>query len=372
MPDFSTAEYQARTRIAQAWMADAGLDAVFFSTEAEIRYFTGFRTLFWQSPTRPWYLVLPAAGDPIAVIPQIGAPLMRQTWVQDIRTWAAPASDDDGVGLLRDALAGVSRVGTPMGQETHQRMPMADFLNLSTNVEFMDCTAQVLRQRALKSDAEVGIISRICNIGCDAFAKVPQLAASGRSLQSIFRAFKIELLRAGAEDVPYLVGGAGPGGYSDVISPPSDVPLAKGDVLMLDTGASLSGYFCDFDRNFAVGRPSAQIVAAHHRLWDATEAGMTAATQGASCADVFRAMAELLGDAGDVGRMGHGLGSQLTEWPSLIDWENTPLQAGMVITLEPSMDLGQGRMMVAEENILITQGAPKLLTRRCPRDIVVI
>ena len=52
--------------------------------------------------------------------------------------------------------------------------------------------------------------------------------------------------------VPYLVGGADAGGYRDVISPPDETPLCKGDVLMLDTGATWDGYYCDFDRNFAI------------------------------------------------------------------------------------------------------------------------
>ncbi|MGC1488801.1 MAG: hypothetical protein WA784_13545 [Albidovulum sp.] len=48
-------------------------------TEPEVRYFSGFQTLSWQSPTRPWFLFVPAAGKPIANIPEIGAALMRRT-----------------------------------------------------------------------------------------------------------------------------------------------------------------------------------------------------------------------------------------------------------------------------------------------------
>ncbi|MGB7271577.1 MAG: hypothetical protein WBC90_18895 [Albidovulum sp.] len=48
-------------------------------TEPEERYFSGFQTLSWQSPTRPWFLFVPAAGKPIANIPEIGAALMRRT-----------------------------------------------------------------------------------------------------------------------------------------------------------------------------------------------------------------------------------------------------------------------------------------------------
>ena len=49
-------------------MADANLSAVLLTTEADIAYFSGFRTPFWQSPTRPWFLIVPANGKPIGAI----------------------------------------------------------------------------------------------------------------------------------------------------------------------------------------------------------------------------------------------------------------------------------------------------------------
>ena len=52
---FSTNEFEQRCRNAQAAMAAKDIDALLLSTEADIRYFTGFMTQFWQSPTRPWH-----------------------------------------------------------------------------------------------------------------------------------------------------------------------------------------------------------------------------------------------------------------------------------------------------------------------------
>jgi Xaa-Pro dipeptidase len=160
-----------------------------------------------------------------------------------------------------------------------------------------------------------------------------------------------------------------------VISPASDRPLAAGDVLMLDTGLVRDGYFCDFDRNFSVGRPSKEVRDAHARLIEATAAGFEAARPGVRAADLFHAMDAIAtgGQGGsDAGRLGHGLGMQLTEPPSLIPLDDTELQPGMVLTLEPGLDLGAGRIMVHEENIVITETGARWLSDSVPPEITVI
>ena len=387
---FPEEEFAARCAAAQAAMAREGVDAMLFASEAEIRYFTGFLTPFWQSPTRLWFLVMPPAGKPVAVIPSIGAPLMRSCYVGEVVSWASPAAEDDGISLLHDVLrrhlSDASRLGLMMGRETALRMPLADFIGLRerlAEVALCDMTSAIQQIRMMKSHREIAKIRHVCGLACDVFDTVPDWVAAGMPLAELFRRFRIEALGTGVDDVSYLVGSAGPDGYDDIIAPPDDRPLQAGDVLMLDTGCVWDGYFCDFDRNFAIGRASQAALDAHHRLNDAIEAALMTVRPGALARDLFTAMDRVLRPDGahedggdDVGRYGHGLGIQLTEPPSHTGWDETELAAGMVLTLEPSIAYraadGGARMMVAEENILLTGDGAELLTRRAPRDLPVI
>ena len=380
---FEQAEFEARTKKTQALMAAQGLEGLLLLTEPEVRYFSGFHTLFWQSPTRPWFLFIPATGKPIAVIPEIGAALMRQTWIEDIRTWSAPAPQDDGISLLSDLLAPLAqragRLGILKGHETSLRMPLGDWERLVQTlpgIRLIDATELVQGLRMVKSEAEIEKLAHICAIGSATFDQVPVQISQGMPLEEVFRAFRREALAQGADDVPYLVGSAGPGGYVDVISPPSRRPLQAGDVLMLDTGATWDGYFCDFDRNFAIDSADDAARRAYDVLWRATEAGLAAAKPGNSCRDLFQAMqkviAELDDQGGDIGRLGHGLGMQLTEQPSHADFDTTLLQEGMVLTLEPSLGYGDNLIMVHEENIVIRSHGAELLTRRAAPELPVI
>lgn len=369
---FPIEEFRTRVLKAQTLMAKAGLAALLVTTEPDLRYFSGYLTRFWESPTRPWFLIVPASGEPIAVIPSIGAALMARTWIKDIRSWRAPDLVDDGVSLLAETLrevAGTSGViGLPMGHESHLRMPLADYARLTAKLapSVIGDDAGILRSlRMVKSDAEINKIRAACGIADRAFARVKEIAASGEPLDRVFRRFQMLCLDEGADWVPYLAGASEQGGYSDVISPATETPLAEGDVLMLDTGLVRDGYFCDFDRNFAIGATTEANNAAHARLIEAVDSAMQIARPGATAADLFHAMDRIVtGGAGgsDAGRLGHGLGMQLTEWPSLIPADQTELQEGMVLTLEPGIETGPGRMLVHEENIVIRASGAEFLS----------
>lgn len=380
---FRQAEFEARTSRAQRLMAEQELDVLLFSTEPEIRYFSGFLTPFWQSPTRPWFLVVPREGKPIAVIPEIGVSLMRRTWLDDVRSWPAPRPEDDGVSLLAETLAEVGgrrrRIGVPMGPETILRMPLNDYAKLRERLSdeiFVDATNLLRALRMVKSEAEIVKIADICTIVSDGFDAIAQNVHVGDRLEDVITRFRIKLLERGADEVPYLIGAAAPGGYDDVIAPPSGARLEPGDLLMMDTGATRDGYFADFDRNFAIGSADAATHGAYATLFAATDAGLRAARPGATCADLFHVMQGVIAEngyaSGNVGRLGHGVGMQLTEWPSITACDQTVLESGMVLALEPSLLIGPGRGMVHEENIVIRAGGAEVISRRAPPELPVV
>lgn len=379
---FPVAEFEARLTKAQTKMAEENLAAILLTTEPEVRYFSDFLTQFWQSPTRPWFMVIPSSGKPIAVIPEIGRACMSNTWIEDIRTWDSPNPEDEGVMLLADTLrqiAGKSgKIGVMKGAESHLRMPMADYEKLLSALPdnpIQDCNELIHALRVVKSENEIDKIRFAAQAASRAFLRVPEFVSIGMSDREVFQTMKHELLKEGVDDVSYLVGGSGQGGYGDIISPPSTRKLQSGDVLILDTGCVWDGYFCDFDRNYSIGKPSNEAAEAHRIVWDATAAALDICKPGTTCAQLFATMNKAMGlgdDAGSVGRLGHGLGMQLTEHPSHAAFDQTILQEGMVLTLEPGYEFAPDKMMVHEENIVIRAKGAELLSTRVTREIVTI
>ncbi len=359
------------------------VDCLIFTTEPNVRYFSGFMTQFWESPTRPWFLVIPANGKPIAVIPEIGGSGMHQTWIDDVRTWPSPRPDDEGISLLVGLIEALpkrfGRVGMTFGAESVIRMPVADLERLRQQLrhfEWKDFSKQAHCQRMVKSEREIEKIRYICQVASDGFEALPSSMQRGMTETEVVRKMKIDLLERGADTVPYIVSGSGPGGYDSIIMGPTDRVLTQGDVLMIDTGATFDGYFCDFDRNWAFGDADEATQAAYEVVWQATEAGFEAARPGATTSDLWQAMNRVMSEGGSlgnaVGRLGHGLGMQLTERPSNTMTDATVLTPGMVLTLEPGMMFRPGRQMVHEENIVITEEGAQWLSRRASRALPVI
>ncbi|MHA7880593.1 MAG: M24 family metallopeptidase [Saccharospirillum sp.] len=380
---FAVEEYQRRTRSVQSQMQAQGIRALLLTTEPEFRYFSGFLSQFWESPTRPWFLVMPDQGNPIAVVPEIGVTGLEQTWIEDIRSWPAPRPEDDGVSLLAEVLSDCcphnGQLGAMLGPETQLRMPAHDFAQLQQRLaprHWEDAAPTLRAVRSIKSPAEIDKTRFVCEVTAAGFAVLREQLRPGMTERETCKILHQAMLGFGADSCPYLVSASGPGGYDNIIMGPTDRRLDAGDVLIIDTGARFDGYFSDFDRNFALTQADRAVQKAYDATYRATEAGLRLATPGCTTGELWQAMWQVLENDGAlgnaVGRMGHGLGMQLTEWPSIVPGGDVVLQAGMVMTLEPGMTFAPGKMMVHEENIVITEQGCQLLHSRAPVNLPII
>ncbi len=387
--EFPPEEYEGRVRRARSLMQAAGIDALFLTSEKNIRYLTGFYTQVWVSPTRPRYVVLPLEGEPVAVVPTGNAPGFRATsWITDVQTWPAPRPADDGVSLVVAAIRGRvrpgGRVGAEIGPEMRLGMPVADFLRVRDALPdrtFVDASPVLHPLRMVKSPAEVAWIRRSAEIASEGFARLPAYLRPGLTERDVYRLLQRDLIELGADRVEYLVPVSGPHGYDQINMGTGDRRLEAGDLLIVDVGVTSLGYFCDFDRNFALGRATDEFRSAYARVFEATQAGIEAVRPGRTTADVWRVMAGVLDSSGladtPIGRMGHGLGLDITEPPSIAPGDDTVIEEGMVLTLEPSLVLPPAggmarRLMVHEENVLVTRHGCELLSRRAAPELPVI
>jgi len=383
MRGFPTKEYQKRVLKLQKKMQTNNMDAILITSPHNFRYFTGLDSYFWESPTRPWFLLIPQSDDPIAVVPSIGETTLNKTWITQIYTWPSPQPQDEGVSVITNCIKKVisnnGNIGCEIGRESHLRMSINDFDKLRKNISncnFVNASELIWQLRIIKSPDEIIKIKKIISIASDVFDKLPNHIKVGMTEIEICNIFKKMLLDRGADHTLYMSCASGEGGYDQIICEPTEKKLTDGEILIIDTGTTLDGYFCDFDRNYGFGNIKKEVHDAYSTLWEASERAFEKAKPGFTCTDISNVMNSVLNKSNltnnSVGRMGHGLGLQLTEPPSIMHSDNTVLKENMILTIEPCYEYIQGKMLVIEENILITKNGYELLSSRTPRQLPII
>ena len=383
MRGFLKEEYKSRILNLQKKMQINNIDVILITSPHNFRYFTGLDSYFWESPTRPWFLLISQLNAPTAIIPSIGETALKKTWIKNIQTWSSPQPEDEGLSVLEEFIKNIipqkGNIGCELGKESYLRMGINDFDKLRTNLShcnFVNASDIIWQLRNIKSLAEINKIKNITSIASNVFDNFHNYIHKGMTEIEICNIFKKKLLSEGADHTLYMSCASGEGGYDQIICDPTEKKLQDGDILVIDTGATLDGYFCDFDRNYGFGNISLESEQIYNTLWEATEVGLDKIKPGAKCSDVSSAMYSVLKKAGlisnNVGRMGHGLGLQLTEPPSIMNSDNTILQENMIITIEPCFEYKPNKMLVHEENILITSKGYEMLTSRTPKKIPII
>ena len=147
---------------------------------------------------------------------------------------------------------------------------------------------------------------------------------------------------------------------------PTDTELRAGDLVKIDFGALCEGYHSDMTRTVVLGRAAEWQREIYDVVAAAQRAGCAALAPGADVVAVDAVARTVCADAGHGDRfvhgLGHGVGLQIHEAPSLSATGAGVLAAGMVVTVEPGVYLeGRGGVRI-EDTLVVRDGAPDLLT----------
>ena len=344
MRGFPKEEFINRIAKLRQLMEKNHVDAIIITSPSNFRYFTGLDSYFWESPTRPWFVLIPLLNDPIAIVPSIGLSSLEKTWIDNIVTWDSPNPEDEGISTVLNAIHSLKiqkgNIGFELGKESFLRMKINDFRKLENqlqNFSIIDSSPLLWELRLIKSQNEIDKIKDIITIASKTFDNLASKISLGMSEIEIANIFKKDIIDNGGDHTLYLACTSGNNGYDQIICDPTDKKTSNGDVLVMDTGSTKDGYFCDFNRNYGFGEIAAETKDCYRCLWQATESAIAIAKPGISCSDLNDEMLKVLNQfknsQNSVGRMGHGLGLQMTEPPSIMKNDNTALEKNMVITL---------------------------------------
>jgi Xaa-Pro dipeptidase len=339
-------------------MARHNLDAAYITKPVSIAYLTGFHA-------EPFERLMALAVRPdgaTLIVPAIEREKAgRHGDVAEIVSWR---DGEDGYALVRTALEGCAEVGV---EKEHMSLQAAETLIARTAArEMVDVSPEIRRLRRIKSQEEIEKLARAGSITDTVAGEI------------------IDRLRPGQTELEISVMiGAAIGDHGGTLSfeslvqsgansalphvRPTSRRLAPGDFVLLDFGAAFDGYRADTTRMAVVGEPSERHQEIHDLVLAAHDAAVAAVRAGTTTGSVDAAARQVIGAAG-MGelffhRVGHGLGLEAHEDPSLDPGSATVLEAGMVFTIEPGIYIpGWGGVRI-EDDVVVERAGCRLLTR---------
>lgn len=374
-------EGAARLNRAQASMARVGLDALLLTTGPNLVYLSGYPSVE-RTLARPFFLLVPRSGDPVLIVHHGRThEARRYAWVADVRSYARLSVAP--VEMIAVALAerGIrrGRIGAELGFEQRLGIPVAELKRVREAVrpcELVDAADLLWELRRVKAPAEIDALRRACQITADAYAEVFASLRPGLRERDVALRLKETMLRAGGDD-PWVAITSGPGNYDLATGVGSDRILERGDMVWADSGCSVAGYWSDFGRAAVIGPASDDQRALQALIHDITMTGVDLARPGQTTGEIARVVNQRMSEleiaisssiSDLAGRIGHGVGLDITEPPHIAVQDQTVLEPGMVITIEPGVATAYGIFHV-EEQILVTDGEAEILSR-APRHLI--
>jgi Xaa-Pro aminopeptidase len=224
----------------------------------------------------------------------------------------------------------------------------------------------VERLREVKGPEEIDAIRRAAEVADAIYVALENEGLVGRSEREV--AWRIETLahELGADGLsfPSIVAAGAHGALPH--AEPRDVEIEAGQLVVLDLGVKLGGYCSDCTRTFATGKLPEDQLAAYELVLEAQLAALAGVKVGAACSAVD-ALARDLISAGGMGdrfghSLGHGVGIEVHELPTLSSRSDGVLEAGNVVTVEPGVYVEGGFGVRIEDLVVVTEQGPEVLT----------
>jgi Xaa-Pro aminopeptidase len=358
-------------------MRDAGFDALLSISPENFAYVTGF-----LSPTQPlmrWRhamaLVTADASIALAVVDMEANTIRSKAPVgTEIAVWHEFKFDAMNVlaDLLRKHGLAKARIGIEMDY-----LPAGDLAALCDILPEARFTASqhlLARLRQIKTPEEIDIMRRLSRIADKAITDAYHSVSAGSSEMDLAAALTRGVYEQGAEYFKLMIVATGERSVFPNVGPTERI-LKRGDVCRVEIFPMIGGYYAGVCRTAAVGAPPPEaeriwrnLTACKYLLLDAIKAG-------ASSRAIYDLYLSKLSELGlpPISFIGHGIGLHLHEDPYLGPTEDQPLEAGMVLGIEPLVyETGFGFGMQNKDMILVTSNGCELLSDYADTDELLI
>ncbi len=271
----------------------------------------------------------------------------------------APAQTE----ILKTLLADAKRIGLNAPAIPWNRVRLLQ--ELAPEAELVDVAEAIVRARLVKDDREVELIRAACAVTSDVAAEIPSMLREGMTERELSARIAGAIQeRGGTVAFPTIVC-FGANGSQPHYSP-GDVPLQRGDMILIDFGTKKDHYCSDITRMYLFGEASESQRRMFDVVMEAQLGALERTTAGSVARDVHRHAAGIIDGTEFKGRfihgLGHSIGLDVHDGGGLNDASELVLEPGMIVTIEPGVYVpGEGGVRI-EDTVLVTKNGPEILT----------
>lgn len=373
--DFSAEEFEERYSRTRRLMAETGIDLLLISERLNYQYYSGHRSM--QSPIdkiRPYVFLLPLEGEPVIIAPKFEYGQLEQaTYFSMDRIYETEqlfGHAERITSLIKKLGCEKGVIGCEFGREQYLGLSYQVYSSIMKelpNVTFVDASSLLLQIRAIKSPVEIQYMKKACSITSDALTDTLRNIMAGMTEEYIARMLRARLFQLGAEYLTFLYVVSGTEKDAKGINPlPTKKVLKRGETFSYDVGISYKGYCSDIARTAVIGYASDGLKEFY--LWNSylkhsCEQEMRPNNKPAHVIDKCQAIMRERGIVkADTGRMGHGIGLDSTEYPSIAKFDDIYFEKGMTLACNPNFITEYGYINV-EDNWVITKYGAELLSK---------
>ena len=229
--------------------------------------------------------------------------------------------------------------------------------------------------RVIKSREQADKIIKAQRISERAFDHILSFIDEGKTEKEI--AFELEyfMLRNGADALSFETIAVSGKNSSLPHGVPSDKKIERGDFITMDYGAVVDFYHSDMTRTVAFGEVSSKQAAVYETVLKAQEAGLEKIRPGIACKDVDAVSRDIIKQAGYGEYFGHGLGHgvgvEIHEKPTLNPSSADILTPGHIVTVEPGIYIPNEFGVRIEDMAYVTEEGYINLTN-CEKKLIVL
>lgn len=343
-----------------------GLDAVFVTPSTNLAWAAN---LSIGRSERLTALVVLADGPSILVTPSFEEANHKRTAVSDeVQTWT---EEQDPLALTAKLLGSHKSIGVEGSTAYATAQGLAAAAGAGAKIE--DATAVFDPLRAVKSEQEQSYIKEAARRTNVAIAATHKRMRAGMTESEVARILEEEYSKLGVRGgglVQFGPSSAFPHGA------PAERRLAKGDVVLIDSGCRIRGYTSDVTRTVSFGPPSDELRKVYDTVDKAQQAGILALKAGTTGEEADRAARKVIEDGGYgqyfTHRLGHGLGMDGHEPPYLVKGNGKALVAGNTVTAEPGIYIPDKFGVRIEDDYAVGATSPPASLSTRPGDLVVV